>query len=280
MFRRCSQQTQPARSLSIHDPVYLGQDESGNPVSMSLPGRSVLFAGSPNAGKSAALQVCTAHTMLCRDVRRAFFFDAKQVEMGMWAPVATEFVGPDLEQANDVLRMLGAEMDGLYGQMLASGVRKIDRGDGYTLVVVDELAFYTSVYGEPKQQKEFARLLRDVVARGRAAGIIPLLATQRPSSDVVPTSLRDLVVYRAAFSVVNDASSDVILGDGWANAGYSAATIPASDDMAGVSLLRHESSVPIKLRWAYLRDPDLKAIITTAAALRKGGTFSGGDAAA
>src|SRR5690349_23105758 len=46
--------------------------------------------------------------------------------------------------------------------------------------------------GDRKQRTEFADRLRDLVARGRAAGIIVLAATQRPSSDVVPTSLRDL----------------------------------------------------------------------------------------
>ena len=50
-------------------------------------------------------------------------------------------------------------------------------------------------------------------------------ATQRPSSDIIPTSLRDLFGYRWAFRCTTDASSDVILGHGWANRGYTAASI-------------------------------------------------------
>lgn len=68
--------------------------------------------------------------------------------------------------------------------------------------------------GEAKQQKEFTTLLRDLVARGRAAGIVVVAATQRPSADILPTSLRDLFGYRWAFRCSTDASSDVILGHG------------------------------------------------------------------
>lgn len=256
--------------LSIHDPVYLGETEDGKPATLSLPGRSLLAGGLPSSGKSSAQQVITAHCMLSVDVTRAYFFDANAVQLGMWRSLATEFITTDVVAGIEILKDLGAEIDVQYADMLRSGIRKVERGGGYTLLVVDELAFYTSVYGEPKQQREFAARLRDVVARGRAAGIIPILATQRPSSDVVPTSLRDLVQYRAAFSVVNNASSDVILGEGWAGQGYSAAAIPSSDDMAGVSLLRSESGIPFKLRWAWLSDDDLRSLVITAQMLRSG----------
>jgi len=47
-------------------------------------------------------------------------------------------------------------------------------------------------------------------------------ATQRPSADIIPTSLRDLFGYRQAFRCTTEISSDIILGYGWAKAGYSA----------------------------------------------------------
>src|SRR5438045_1214935 len=79
--------------------------------------------------------------------------------------------------------------------------------------------------GTPEQQKEFVTLVRDLVARGRAAGIIVVAATQRPSADIVPTSLRDLFSYRLAFRCTTDSSSDIILGTGWAKEGLSAKNI-------------------------------------------------------
>ncbi len=77
---------------------------------------------------------------------------------------------------------------------------------------VDEVAYYSATVGTPAQQKEFNALNRDIVARGRAPGIIPVEATQRPIADIIPTSLRDLFGYRWAFRCSTEASSDTILG--------------------------------------------------------------------
>ena len=52
-----------------------------------------------------------------------------------------------------------------------------------------------------------------------------LAATQRPSVDIIPKSLRDLFGYRAAFRCTSTGSSDIILGDGWSHAGFSATGI-------------------------------------------------------
>src|SRR5215472_3490006 len=110
------------------------------------------------------------------------------------------------------------------------------------LVPVDEVAYYSATVGTPAQQKEFNACNRDIVARGRAPGIIPVEATQRPSADIIPTSLRDLFGYRWAFRCSTEASSDTILGHGWANAGYSATEI--DPQARGVSWLRAEDGIP------------------------------------
>ena len=72
-------------------------------------------------------------------------------------------------------------MDERYRELLARGLRKIRREDGLPLhlVVCDELAFYLTL-PDKDQRKEFAELLRDLVARGRAAGVIVCAATQKP----------------------------------------------------------------------------------------------------
>jgi S-DNA-T family DNA segregation ATPase FtsK/SpoIIIE len=135
-------------------------------------------------------------------------------------------------------------------------------------VVVDELAHYLTA-GDRKETAEFANLLRDLVSRGRAAGIIVLAATQKPSHDVIPTSLRDLFGFRWAFRCATPQASDTILGSGWASAGYSATSIDAST--RGVGLLLHEGGTPTRMRAFWLGDEDLVRLATRAEGLRTAG---------
>jgi S-DNA-T family DNA segregation ATPase FtsK/SpoIIIE len=223
-------------TLSAWDPVHLGVDEAGRAVRVGLAERNLLIGGEPGAGKSVALNLIVGHGALCMDCDLVLI-DGKRVELGLWADCARDFIGPSIVDAIDVLRRLQSEMDNRYDALLSRGQRKITRTSGVrvVLVVIDELACFSATIGDAKQQKEFVALVRDLVARGRAAGIIVVAATQRPSADIVPTSLRDLFGYRWAFRCSTDASSDVILGHGWANQGYTATAIdPAA---RGVSLL-------------------------------------------
>jgi DNA segregation ATPase FtsK/SpoIIIE-like protein len=132
-------------------------------------------------------------------------------------------------------------------------------------VVVDELAVYTAT-GDKKLCDKFSNLLRDLVSRGRAAGIIVVAATQKPSSDIVPTSLRDLFGFRWALRCSTPQASDTILGSGWASRGFTASTIDAAD--RGVGLLLAEGGMPVRLKAYYLSDDDLKVLARRAEALR------------
>src|SRR5207244_5709185 len=153
-------------------------------------------------------------------------------------------------------------------ELLAAGMRKITRDSGVRVIVViiDELAYFSATVGDSKEQKGFVALVRDLVARGRAAGIIVVAATQRPSADIIPTSLRDLFGYRWAFRCTTDASSDVILGHGWANQGYTATDIdPAA---RGVGWLLADGGIPRRMKTAYLTDQQATTIAQYAARLR------------
>ena len=112
------------------------------------------------------------------------------------------------------------------------------------------------------EQDEFKTLVRDLVARGRAAGIIIVAATQRPSADIIPTSLRDLFGFRVAFRCTTDSSSDIILSVGWAKEGYSARAIRPED--IGVGLILAEGGIPRRFKAAYLTDAQIRAVIATA----------------
>lgn len=259
--------TFPVSSLSMYDPVYMGVDEYGQRVELELIYRNLLLGGEPGAGKSVALNNIVAHAALSTDTS-LWLFDGKQVELGLWRAVADVFVGPDMDEANQRLRQLQTELDRRYTELDRVRRRKITQSDPVEVIVlvVDELALYSITYGTREQQTEFVTLLRDVIARGRAAGIIPITATQRPSADIVPTSLRDLFGFRCAFRCSTDSSSDVILGRGWAEQGYSAAGILAED--LGVGLLRAEGETPRRLKTGYLSDADIYGIVEYARQLR------------
>jgi S-DNA-T family DNA segregation ATPase FtsK/SpoIIIE len=160
-------------------------------------------------------------------------------------------------------------MNDRYDDLLAAGRRKItrDSGEHIYLVVIDEYAYFSATVGSKKEREDFAALTRDLVARGRAAGVIIILATQRPSHQVIDPSMRDLFGYRWAFRCTTDSSSDVVLGQGWANEGYTAASI---DPRArGVGWLLSETGIPRRIKAAYLTDDDIKYLAAYAADLRR-----------
>ena len=254
--------------LSIHDPIYLGIDENGHPVYLTLVGRNVLVGGEPGSGKSVLVQNVLGHAALSADVRLVLL-DGKEVELGMWEQVADVFVGPDLDLAIGVLCWLQAEIGRRTAALKQRRLRKITREHGVdvVLVVVDEIALYAATLGSKDQREEFQILLRDVVARGRAVGIPVVGATQRPSADIIPTSLRDIFGYRCAFRCTTDVSSDIILGFGWAGQGYSAMAIAPEDQ--GIGWLLAEEGRPRRFKAAYLTDHDIDDLVDRATYIRR-----------
>ncbi len=245
--------------------VPLGYDEEGALVVLELDGHHLLLGGEPGAGKSNALSLVVAAAAL-DPATELWCFDGKLVELSAWRRSARRFVGADLEAATAVLRELRAEMEERYRLLLEHGLRKVDQqtGCGLIVVVIDELALYTQ--GKSKPRDEFVELLRDVVARGRAAGIVVVAATQKPASDVVPTSIRDLFGCRLALRCSTRDASDTVLGAGWATEGYSASELDPVH--RGVGFLLAEGGVPTRMRCFLLGDAELRDLARRAEQLR------------
>lgn len=244
----------------------LGNDEEQRPVWLDLAEHHLLIGGEPGGGKSNAVSLVVATAALDPSAE-LWCFDAKLVELAPWRDISRVFVGPDTEEAIVALETLRLEMDHRYRWLLDEKMRKVtaDCGLGPVVVVIDELALY--LQGTTKTRNAFAIGLRDLVARGRAAGIVVVAATQKPAHDVVPTSLRDLFGYRLALRCSTREASDTVLGSGWATQGYSAADIdPAS---RGVGLLLAESGVPRLLRCHLLDDSDIERMAQRARVLRR-----------
>ena len=253
--------------VSLWEPVPFGVGQDGLAVSLHLPEHNLLIGGEPGSGKSVALSTIVGAAALDPTVHLTLL-DGKDVELVSWSGIADQFIGADREGAVEVLEELVDLMDERYQRLVAARKRKVVPGDldGLHVVVIDEVAFYLRG-GEKATREHFAELLRDLVSRGRAAGIIVVAATQKPSHDVVPTFIRDLFAYRLALRCTSPEASDTILGQGWAHQGYSAATIdPAT---RGVGYLLAEGGAPVLLMTPYLSDDDVELLADRALELRE-----------
>ena len=135
------------------------------------------------------------------------------------------------------------------------------------MLVIDELAFYLRG-GKKETRERFTELLRDLVSRGRAAGVVIVVAaTQKPSHEIVPTWIRDLFSFRLALRCTSSDASDTILGQGWAHQGFSAATIDPT--LRGVGYLLAEGGTPTLFMTPYLSDEDVDILAHRSFELRR-----------
>jgi hypothetical protein len=244
-------------------------DETGAPVVVRLVEKNLLIGGEPGAGKSAVLSLIAATAALDPDCR-LYLLDGKQVELAPWMPSAEALVGPHINEANVLLGHLRNVMEHRYQELLAEGIRKVRRGLPLHVLICDELALYLQD-PDRKQRGLFAEQLRDLIARGRAAGIIVVVATQKPSVDTIPSSIRDLIALRLALRCTTPQASDTILGQGWATGDADASTVAIGQ--RGVGFLLAEDERPIRLKAYYLPDDQIADIASRATGNRMGSEF-------
>jgi hypothetical protein len=258
-----------AEHLSLWDSIPVGVDETGAPVVVRLVEKNLLIGGEPGAGKSAVLSLIAATAALDPDCR-LYLLDGKQVELAPWMPSAEALVGPHINEANVLLGHLRNVMEHRYQELLAEGIRKVRRGLPLHVLICDELALYLQD-PDRKQRGLFAEQLRDLIARGRAAGIIVVVATQKPSVDTIPSSIRDLIALRLALRCTTPQASDTILGQGWATGDADASTVAIGQ--RGVGFLLAEDERPIRLKAYYLPDDQIADIASRATGNRMGSEF-------
>ncbi len=185
--------------------------------------------------------------------------DGKKVELGLWRALrATRFIGPSIDEAIETMQWLQGKIDERLDWLLDHSLRKItsDMGLPVYLVAVDEIAYYSATAGNRYPAEEIQR------AEPRHRGPRPRPRRHRRRGDpaaLARTSsrrrLRDLFGYRWAFRCSTEASSDTILGHGWASKGYTAEDI--DPQARGVSWLRAEDGIPRRVKAAYLSDADI-----------------------
>ena len=201
-------------------PLALGKDTTGNAVIADLAAMPhLLIAGSTGSGKSVGL-----NTMICSLLYKAtpadvrfLLIDPKRLELGVYekiphllAPVVT-----DAKEASARLKWIVGKMDARYKQLQAKAVRNIEGYNKevppeerlpYWVVVVDELADLMMV-SAGEVQNSLIRLAQIA----RAVGIHLIVATQRPSVDVVTGLIKANFPTRIAFQVASKVDSRTVL---------------------------------------------------------------------
>lgn len=200
---------------STVDRLPVGVNESGAQVTVRLRESNALVAGLPGGGKSAFLNALIASAVGCGPSVALYGIDPKRVELAAWRGKFTRIATED-DDFLPLLNDLADEMNSRYAYLEQHGLRKFEKftaAHPLIVLVIDELAEVVSS-ADSKRDKAHSAAIRILVQKGRAAGICVIAATQRPSSDVIPTSLRDLFVQRVAFATSTVEMSRMVLGDG------------------------------------------------------------------
>jgi DNA segregation ATPase FtsK/SpoIIIE, S-DNA-T family len=202
--------------------VWLGKDISGQAVWTDLARMPhILIAGTTGSGKSGCINTILTSVLLrsSPDEVRMILIDPKRIELGYYESIPhllTPVVSSPKEAAA-VLRNVVAEMDRRYERLSAVRARNLpeanrafrSRGEQqlpYLLVVIDELADLMMI--SPQEVEDCVIRLAQ---KSRAVGIHLVLATQRPSVDVITGMIKANVPSRIAFAVSSQTDSRVIL---------------------------------------------------------------------
>ena len=237
----------------MFDPVHLGVDEYGEHVYVNLAERNMLIGGEPGGGKSSAENLIVAHGALSHDCRLVLV-DGNQVQLGPWRHSADMFIGPSLKDATQAFTELYQQtsMNRTAGHRPPQDHprRRRARLPGRHRRV-------RLLLGHHRQEAtgDFAALARDLIARGRAAGVILILATQRPSHQIIDPSIGTC---RRPWASADRRHPHPRLGQGWP-AGYTAADMdplargtcsPTGSRSADTTELTDSSDVVLGQGWA------------------------------
>ena len=286
---RMSEIVQSKAYDSNHSPLALalGKDIAGHPVVTDLAKMPhLLVAGTTGSGKSVAVNAMIL-SMLFKakpDQLRMIMIDPKMLELSIYEgiPHLLTPVVTDMKEAANALRWCVVEMDKRYKLMAAMGVRNIagynkkvqdaiDAGEPisdpfyelmspddvppileplpFIVVVVDELADMMMVVG-----KKVEELIARLAQKARASGIHLLLATQRPSVDVLTGLIKANIPSRIAFQVSSKIDSRTILDQGGA------------EQLLGHGDMLYQpagTSIPTRVHGAFVADHEVHNVVAS-----------------
>tara|TARA_X000000368_G_scaffold415938_1_gene408749 strand:- start:628 stop:2751 length:2124 start_codon:yes stop_codon:yes gene_type:complete len=208
------------KKKEIKLPIALGKSISGTPIIGDLASMPhLLIAGTTGSGKSVCINTIILSLLFRHSPDKCKFIliDPKMLELSTYegvphllCPVITE-----AKKAASVLGWVVKEMESRYRLMTKEGVRNIDTYNSkhklpmpYIVVVVDEMSDLMLVAG-----KEIENYIQKLSQMARAAGIHIIMATQRPSVDVITGTIKANFPTRISFQVTSKIDSRTILGE-------------------------------------------------------------------
>ncbi|RMG08659.1 MAG: DNA translocase FtsK [Planctomycetota bacterium] len=260
-------------------PLFLGKDSAGRPLIADLAKMPhLLIAGATGSGKSVCINSIILSLLMTRTPREAqlILIDPKQVELAQFAkvPHLLHPVVTDMRQAGAVLAWAVKKMEQRYTWLAAAGVRHIKEYNAlgkeelaarlgrtpeqlerervpwrlpYVVLVVDELNDLMMI-----AQKEIEASITRLAQKSRAVGIHVILATQRPSVDVITGVIKSNLPSRIAFRVTSKVDSRTILDTGGAE------KLLGQGDML---FLPPGRSQPIRAQGAFVTDKEVRAVV-------------------
>jgi S-DNA-T family DNA segregation ATPase FtsK/SpoIIIE len=208
------------KKRDIKLPIALGKNISGKPIVGDLASMPhLLIAGTTGSGKSVCINTIILSLLYRHTPHKCKFIliDPKMLELSTYegiphllCPVITE-----AKKAASVLGWVVKEMESRYKLMTKEGVRNIDGYNAkhklpmpYIVVVVDEMSDLMLVAG-----KDIENYIQKLSQMARAAGIHIIMATQRPSVDVITGTIKANFPTRISFQVTSKIDSRTILGE-------------------------------------------------------------------
>ena len=258
--------------INVHHklPLALGKDATGKPTTIDLSTMPhLLVAGATGSGKSVCINAMLLSLLFASppDKLRLILIDPKMLELASYhdiphllAPVVT-----DVNLSPVALNWALEEMENRYRIMSQSGVRNIDSYNRYLqkqntpatdsespspmphiVIVIDELADLMMTTGK-KVEVSICRLAQ----KARAAGIHLILATQRPSVDVITGLIKANIPCRIAFQVASKIDSRTIIDQMGAEALLG---------MGDMLYLPSGANAPIRIHGAFVSDDEVKRV--------------------
>ncbi|MHB8636012.1 MAG: FtsK/SpoIIIE family DNA translocase [Fimbriimonadaceae bacterium] len=240
--------------------VTLGKDVSGVSKYTDLTKMPhLLIGGATNSGKSIALTAVITSLLMRNTPKdlRLVMIDPKRVELTLFdriphlmCPVIT-----DVKDAPGVLRAVWREMDRRYDVFNASGVRNIDGYNAkatfqermsYIVVIIDELADLM-IQAAAEVETSICRLAQ----LARATGIHLVIATQRPSVDVITGTIKANIPSRIAFTVSSHIDSRTIIDS------KGAESLIGRGDMLFLPI---DASKPTRIQGCYVSEAEIEAV--------------------
>ncbi|WP_199444084.1 FtsK/SpoIIIE domain-containing protein [Umezawaea beigongshangensis] len=288
-------------------PVPFGRDARNRRIDLPLVWTSLLVGAIPRQGKTFATRLAVAGLVL-DPYTRLYVFDGKGGKDWEAAEqIAHRYVcGDGNEHAyavRDHLVELVAEVQTRYARMATLDdevcpeskitpaiSRDADLGMPVTAVVIDEVQVFLEnptreqVGGKKTTLGAYvADLLTYLVRKGPAAGVVVVLATQRPDSNTIPSRLRAVLGSRFALRVMDWRDSNIVLGEQMNTRGYDASTLLPSHK--GVGILRPDGetdagadTVAMTVRTYYMPNAEWRVICGRGRALREAARTLAGHA--